>query len=153
MTLWHEVDERVLRWVFSLPPSWEMHSHDFELVEPAPFDPIPGLDSRQVHESLARVVSFGLIDGDEGPAMQSTMWSKLRVTARGMIVLGEWPDLDRVAAAAAIHRLLAALAEGAPSDEQPALRRAAGTVAHLGDDVVRGTAADIARTIAKDVVD
>lgn len=125
-TLWERVDEPVLRWAASLPPSLEMELHTLELREPQQFAPIPGLDSRDVHESLGRLVSHRLVDGFDSPTMQSTSWSKLRVTAFGWIVLGEWPDLDLVATAASLHRLLRALAEQAPEGERGPLLRAAG---------------------------
>jgi hypothetical protein len=75
--------------------------------------------------------------------MGNSTWSRLRVTAAGLIVLGEWPDLDRVATASSLHELLRALSEDAP-EERSALRRTAGSVARTADEVLRGTAADIA---------
>lgn len=144
VTLWTDVDEPVLRWVASLPPSLEMQMFDFELDEPKPFEPIEGLETRQVHDALARLASHGLIDSRESPTMGQTSWHALRVTARGLIVLEEWPDLDRVASAAAIHRLLTLLADGAPEEEKPALRRAAGAVSRTASEVITGVVVDIA---------
>src|SRR6266540_5509492 len=66
--------------------------------------------------------------GSTPPPLASTDWSKLRVRASGWIVLGEWPDLERVATAASLHRLLRALADDAPEEERGALVRAAGVV-------------------------
>ena len=105
---------------------------DLELRDPEPFEGIPGLTSRDVEESLLRLLSDGLIDGMESAAFGNSTWSRLRVTARGLIVMGEWPDLDRVATAASLHRLLRALSEDAPEDDQTALRRAAGVVGTNG---------------------
>jgi hypothetical protein len=152
-TLWDEVDEPVLRWVFSLPPSLSMELHTLELREPEPFEPIPGLDSRQIHDALSRLVSHGFVDGRESAAMQSSTWNALRVTAQGLIVLGQWPDLDRVASAAAIHRLLTALAEDAPVEERSALKRAAGAVSRTAAEVITGTVTDVARAAGREVVD
>jgi hypothetical protein len=149
-TLWEHVDEPVLRWVASLPPSLEMELHEFQLREPQPFAPIDGLDTRNVRESLHRLRSHGLIAGDESLTTHDESWHKLRVTAFGWVVLGEWPDLDRVATAASIHRLLRALADEAPEQERNPLVRAAGVVSRTADEVVRGTAADIARTIGRE---
>jgi hypothetical protein len=149
-TLWDQVDEPVLRWVASLPPSLEMELHEFQLRESEPFAPIEGLDTRDVRESLHRLRSHGLIAGDESLSTHDETWHKLRVTAFGLVVLGEWPDLDRVATAASIHRLLRALADEAPEQERTALVRAAGVVSRTADEVVRGTAADIARTIGRE---
>jgi hypothetical protein len=140
----------VLRWVTTLPPSFEMEGYRLELREPEALDELPGLTSRDVHESLLRLQSHRLVDGRESRAMQSSTWSMLRLTALGLIILGEWPDLDRVGTAASLHRLLRALAEEAPQEERSPLVRAAGVVSRTADEVVRGTAADIAGTIGRE---
>lgn len=152
-TLWERTDEPVLRWVAALPSSLAMEIHLLERAEPQQVEGLPGLTSREVHESLQRLASYGLIDGDEGPPVASVTWSKLRVTAFGWIVLGEWPDLDRVASAASLRGLLLALADNAPEEERGPLRRAAGIVSRTTDDVVRSTAADIARTLGREAAD
>jgi hypothetical protein len=130
-----------------------MELHQFSLREREPFEAIPGLDSHDVNESLLRLFSHGLIDGEEHRSMGFTTWAKLRVTASGWIVRGEWPDLDRVATAASMHRLLRALSDKAPDEERGALRRSAGVVARTGDDVIRGTAIDIAATIGREIAE
>jgi hypothetical protein len=154
-TLWDRVDEPVLRWVASLPPTLapDRSLLELEIRDPEPFEPNPNLNSAEVHESLKRLVSHGLVDGKATDFMQSTTWSRLRVTAFGLIVLGEWPDLDRVATAAALHRLLRALADNAPEEDRSALRRAAGVIGRTGDEIVRGTAADIAGTLGREAAD
>jgi hypothetical protein len=152
-TLWERIDEPVLRWVAGLPPSFEMELHDLELREPEPFEALPGLTSQDVHEALLRLQSYGLIDGVEGKPMRSATWSRLRVTAKGLIVLGEWPDLDRVATAAGLHRLLRALAEEAPEEQRGTLVRAAGVVSRTADAVVRGAATDVAGSVGREVAD
>jgi hypothetical protein len=151
-TKWHRVDEPILKWVASLGSvkgsDTQVH---LELREPVPFEGVPGLTSQEVQESLLRLLSHGLIDGLESAAMGNSTWSRLRVTANGLIVLGEWPDLDRVATAASLHRLFRALSDHAPEDDQTALRRAAGVVARTADDVLRGTVADVAGSAGEDV--
>jgi hypothetical protein len=52
-------------------------------------------DDATATHALDRNLSYGLIDGQAADALQETTWSKLRLTARGLIVRGEWPDLDR----------------------------------------------------------
>ena len=130
-----------------------MELYELEFREPEPFAAIDGLSTRDVRDSLHRLRSHRLIDGDDSLSTQDETWHKLRVTAFGWIVLGEWPDLDRVASAASIHRLLRALAEEAPEAEQSALRRAAGVVSRTADEVIRGTAADIAGEVGREVAD
>lgn len=152
-TKWERVDEPVLRWIATLPPSLGMKSYHLELREPEPFAELPGLSSRDVHESLLRLRSHRLIDGRESGAMRNSTWSMLRPTASGLIVLGEWPDLDRVATAASLHRLLRALGEEAPDEERGALVQAAGVVSRTADAVLRGTATDIAGTIGREAAE
>jgi hypothetical protein len=126
-TLWDRVDGPILGWVASLGSVLQSDNRvDLELREPERFEPVPSLTSRDVQQSLRRLDSYGLIEAIESAAFGNSSWSRLRVTARGLIVLGEWPDLDRVANAASLHRL------------------AAGVVARYSDEVLRGTAADLA---------
>jgi hypothetical protein len=144
-TLWDRVDGPILGWVASLGSVLQSDNRvDLELREPERFEPVPSLTSRDVQQSLRRLDSYGLIEAIESAAFGNSSWSRLRVTARGLIVLGEWPDLDRVANAASLHRLLRALSDDAPDADRPALRRAAGVVARYSDEVLRGTAADLA---------
>jgi hypothetical protein len=130
-----------------------MELHTFDVREAGAFPPIPPLDTNEVTESLARLVSHGLVDGEERGTFGTTIWAKLRVTAQGWIVLGEWPDLDRVATAASFHRLLRALAEDAPAAEKHALVRAAGVLSRTADDVVRATVADVAGELGAEAVE
>ena len=62
------------------------------------------------------------------------------MTARGLIALGEWLDLETVATATGVHALLTSLAELAEEPEKKTLlRRAAGAAVGFADRVVRGT--------------
>jgi hypothetical protein len=66
-----------------------------------------------------------------------SIWSQLRVKADGLIILGEWPDLDRVASAQGVVVLLTELAaETTNPEDQKTLRRAAGAVGRLGEGIV-----------------
>jgi hypothetical protein len=152
-TLWDRIDEPILRWVASLASVWDPGAArvDLELRDPEPFEPVPGLTSRDLQESLLRLRHHRLIHGTESAAMGNSTWTGLRITAAGLIVIGEWPDLDRVATAASIHRMLLALAEDAPSPDQTALRRAAGVIGRTGDEVLRSTAADVAAAAGEEL--
>lgn len=150
-TLWNRVDEPVLRWVASLPSSLTVEPYRLEVRDPEPFEPIAGLDGREVDESLRRLRSHRLVDGQSADAIGNSTWSSLRVTAAGLVVLGEWPDLDRVASAASLNRILRSLAESAPKAERSALLRAAGGVARTGDEVLRSTVSELAHDAGKDL--
>jgi hypothetical protein len=150
-TLCETIDEPMLRWVATLPPSLAMELHKLQIRKPELFPHVDGVDSRQSHESLLRLLSAELIGSDHSPTTHYESWFKLRLTARGWIVLGEWPDLDRVATAVSIQSLLRALAEDAPEEERPALLRAAGVASRTIDDVVRETLAEVAHGAGEDV--
>jgi hypothetical protein len=150
-TLWDRVDEPILAWVASLGSAMDVGTQlNLELREPEPSEDVPRLTSRDVQESLLRLRSHGLIDGREAAAFGNSTWTSLRVTAAGLIVMGQWPDLDRVATAASLHRLLRALSDAAPTEDQTALRRAAGVVGRTADDVLRSTAADVAGSLGEE---
>ncbi len=146
MALWDEVDERVLRWVASLPsPFFEQGTIDFNTREAPPFASIEGLNERQVVESLNRLRGHGFIDGQDAGFMGGgETWHDLRARPLGLIYLGEWPDLDLVASAASLHKVLRLAAEDAPDEERTALLRAAGVVGRTVDGVIRDTLSDVA---------
>ncbi len=76
-------------------------------------------------------------------------WSQLRLTAHGLVLLGEWPDLDRVASAQGLTVLLAELAEEAgDTDDKKALRMAAGAVGRLGEGIVSSTVESLGTELA-----
>jgi hypothetical protein len=147
-TLWERVDERVLRWVAALPPAFENDSIlDFPTRPPRPFEPITGLDTQEVGEALRRLYEAGFIGGKN----DYDSWYDLRLAPRGLVLLGEWPDFELAASAAALHNVLRAVAEQAPEAERDAIVRAAGVLGRTVDDVVRGTLADVAHAGGEDI--
>jgi hypothetical protein len=144
MSTWDEVDELVLRWLFAQDanPDWGGRTDNL-VLRPTP-EPQPAfdgeLDARQVDEALTRLRGYEVIAGERGATTHYAFWSQLRVRAKGLILLGEWPDLDRVASAQGLTVLLTELAnEAQDPDDRTALRRTAGTVGRLGDDIVNST--------------
>jgi hypothetical protein len=154
MTVWDEIDDGVLRWVFALPPSFDTHEIlDFPINEPIPFGPIPELDTGAVTKSLERLRGHGLIAGECSRWFGGDGWHDLRVTARGLMYLGEWPDLDLVATAASMNQLLRLAAAEAPETDRPVLLRAAGVVGRTVDGVVRGTLAEVAHAGGEEIAE
>jgi hypothetical protein len=140
-TLWDRVDERVLAWVAALPPAFSSSEiHDFSPRPPEPFEPLPDLDTREVGESLRRLHEAGFISGES----KHDSWWDLRLAPRGLVCLGEWPDIDLVASSITLHRVLLAVAEDAPEAERDVVTRAAGVLGRTVDGVVRDTLAEIA---------
>src|SRR5687767_7021575 len=124
-TLWERVDERVLRWVAARPPTLTSSEIlDFPTNPPQPFALIPELNTDEVGASLRRLHAAGFIGGKN----DYESWHDLRLGPRGLVYLGEWPDLELVASALTLHRLMRAVADEAPAEEKDALTRAAGVV-------------------------
>jgi hypothetical protein len=106
-----------------------------------------------MHEALLRLASYGLVDGQCNGTSAFEIWTHLRITAAGLIALGEWPDLDRVMSAVAIRSLLLRLADEAPEAEKSPLRRAAGLVARMGGDAVRDTLGELTGAATRDLLE
>src|SRR3954451_267950 len=86
--LWYVVDERVLRWVLSLPSTFDPSDDprlNLEQVEPKPVQvpELEGLDSEQVDDSLRRLRSAALIDGKESGSIDANVTYH---TGRGAIL-------------------------------------------------------------------
>ena len=101
---------------------------------------MPGLDTAEVGASLRRLGDAGFIAGRS----DYESWWDLRLAPRGLVYLGEWPDLELVASAATLHRVLRAVADEAPPAERAALVRSAGVVGRTVDAVVRDTLGEVA---------
>ena len=157
--LWQR-DERVLRWVTKeYRRTHGRFDFEYETNPPQPVAELDGMFSTELQASLWRLHQFSLIHA-EAPAdpncracdtdrprnvMVGTMaWSRLGPTASGLIALGEFPNLDRITSAAGIRAMLDALANWAPEEAASRLRKAAGLVAALDDDVLRATLARVA---------
>jgi hypothetical protein len=153
MSTWIESDEPTLRWLREqgssfLPETWILRLGLRQSVEPAA--EVPSLDSEQMDRALTRLHGHGLIDGRRQEAIGFASWSGLRLTARGMQVLGEWPDLDQLTSAVGIKMLLDELAKSAAdTDDQGALRRMVGVIGEVGE----GVALNALNTAAGDLGD
>lgn len=152
MTTWEQIDEPVLRWVAALPNPLVHHDiQEFNRSNPEPFDPIPHLDTAQIGAALVRLSSAALIGGRFDDLGSSVLCWQLYVAPCGLQVLGEWPDLDAVASAVGMRRLLLALAEQASDpEEQGALKGAAGLVGRTASDVIRDAIGEIAADATKE---
>jgi hypothetical protein len=148
LSVWDRVDERVLLWVASLPPSFTSDEIlDFPSHSPPQFEPIEGLDTREVGEALRRLYDAGFIRGKN----DYESWFELRLGPNGLIYLGEWPDIELAASALTLHNLLRAVAEQAPVDDRDAITRAAGVVGRTVDGVIRDTLAEVAHAAGEDL--
>jgi hypothetical protein len=143
MSTWTESDEPVLRWLQEqgssfLPETWHLQLGLRDSVEPS--DEAPGLNSEQMDQALTRLLGHGLIAGRRQETIGYASWSGLRITARALQVLGEWPDLDQLTSAVGMKMLLNELAKSAADPEdQGALRRMVGIIGEVGEGIALST--------------
>lgn len=113
--------------------------------EPETLPQFRGRDNAEVDAALVRLADHMLIAGDRVETTGYARWGSGRLRAQGRILLGEWPDLDRIASATELQTLVALLAEGADdAADRAALRQTAGAVARIGEGVIEETIASIA---------
>jgi hypothetical protein len=150
---WDEIDEPVLRWLLAqeADPGWTGMLRDLALrpkLEPqSAFD--GDLDSLQVDKALTRLRDHGLIAAEREETTHYAIWSQLRVKADGLIILGEWPDLDRVASAQGVVTLLTELAaETSNPEDQKSLRKAAGAVGRFSEGIVNSALESVGGELA-----
>jgi hypothetical protein len=140
MSTWTEIDECVLRWLLDQDsnPDWDGRIKLVVHGESQSFRDLNGeIDSRQADEALTRLHSYDLIAGVRTGTVIVALWSGLRLAPRGLILLGEWPDLDRVASLEGLQAVFAGLANQAEdAGDRTALRRTAGAIGRLGEGIV-----------------
>ena len=152
VSTWTDIDERVLRWLLDQDsnPNWDGRSKLVVHGELQPFPDFNGeLDSRQVDEALRRLRAHGLIAGERSGTVMVGFWSGLRLTSGGLILVGEWPDLDRVASIQGLQVVIARLAEQAEdASDSAALRRTAGAIGRLSEGLVNATLESLGEELA-----
>ena len=143
MSKWSEIDEPVLEWLHAqsssaLPQPWQLRLGLRREVEPP--EEVPGVDSEEMDQALVRLEEHHLIAGRRQETIGYAYWSGLRVTARGMQILGEWPDLDQLTTAVGLKLLINELADAAGDvNDQSALRRLVGVIGEVGEGVALNT--------------
>jgi hypothetical protein len=147
VTTWTEIDEPILRWFLEREedPEWTGRLHLTMRPQPEPLPEFGGLDNMQVDAALVRLQDHMLISGERTETTGYARWSWLRLRAEGLILLGEWPDLDQIASAIGLQTLIAALADDVDdAEDRRSLRQTAGAVGRLGEGVIEETIASIA---------
>lgn len=148
-TTWDAVDEPVLRWVQSLPPSMET-SELFDLHAARGSSPIEGLEPGEVDAALQRLVGYGFVAANSD---DFGLWWRLRLAPAGLRYFGEWPDVENAVSAATLRRVVRELADQAPAEQQDAVTRAAGVIGRTADGVLRGTLSEIAHAAGGDLAE
>lgn len=132
---WDELELPVLQWTLSAGGDTGVLPYDGD----EPFPAIPGLTKPEVADAIARLEEHELIAATSSSStMAYRMWFGVRPTADGLRVLGEWPPAESSTVNDALVHILRALADSAElsTPEQTAARRAAGTIATTGGDLV-----------------
>jgi hypothetical protein len=156
VTTWANVDEPVLRWISTLPPIFDPNAGPrlaLPTVTPQPVaEPaLSGLDSYEVDESLKRLSSAGFIDGKRHGHSQGCEWRELRLTAKGLQLVDQWPNFDQAASAVGMQLALSLLADDATDSEtKSAVKRSAGAVGNLADAILKGTLSGVATEVGRD---
>jgi hypothetical protein len=152
MSTWTEIDEPALRWLLEQDsnPDWGGRIKLVVYGQPQPFRDLDDeIDSRQADEALTRLESHGLIAGVRTGSAMAAFWSGLRLAPRGLILLGEWPDLDRVASLEGLQAVFTGLAKQAEdAGDRTALRRTAGAIGRLGEGIVESTIESLGEELA-----
>ena len=132
---WEELELPVLQWVFRHGDdgTGQLRHHTEDR-----FEAIPHLTEPQVAEAIKRLAGHGLVSGEPSATNSYESWHRVRTTADGLRVLGEWPPAEPATVNIALARILRALADSdqLPETDQDAARRAAGTIASTAGEVV-----------------
>jgi hypothetical protein len=137
---WSDVDLPVLKWVFEASALEDAETGD--LRDSDDESPVAGVSQRDLIASLRRLHGHGLIAGEDAASFQTETWFKLRPTADGLRVLGEWPPKRAADVNRTIALILQRLADEAEDPEEAKVyRRGAGAVARFGGSVL----ADVAK--------
>jgi hypothetical protein len=153
VALWDHLDGPVLRWVYGLPSILEQDvMYELATRHPVDSDEIAGVRSNEVHDALVRLCDHELIAGECSLRPGGADWYALRVTAGGLVVLGDWPDVDRVASVSSLQLLLQQFAaDSEDDDERTLLRRAAGAIGRIGAELVKGTWTNVASGVGREL--
>jgi hypothetical protein len=145
---WEQLEAPVLRWVLE---HGDRGTPQLPYRGQEPFEGIPELTESQVADALKRLTQYDLVAG-VGPVATNAYerWERLRPTADGLRVLGEWPPAEGAAVNVALARILRGFAETDEVDdeERSAARRAAGTLSQMAGDVVMDVAQEEMRRLA-----
>jgi hypothetical protein len=148
---WEELELPVLCWVLGdgLGGTGELGHGSTE-----PFAELPELTHAQVEEALTRLEQHGLVVALTKRVETSdyTEWPRLRVSADGLRVLGEWPPDDSATLQQALVAVLLQFADELPDDEAGPVRRTAGGIARFAHDVIAGAAQNELQRLGEDIV-
>jgi hypothetical protein len=149
---WEELELPVLRWVLSVGDggTGELGHGSGE-----PFAGLPELTQAQVEDALTRLEEFGLVVALTARVETSDYieWPRLRVSADGLRVLGEWPPHDSATLQQALVAVLTQFADELPEDDARSVRRTAGGIARFAHGVVADAAQGELKRLGKEAAE
>ncbi len=91
-----------------------------------------------IHQTILQLVDAGYVEHGEVSYYHPSgvTFTGLRVTGRGLQVLGEWPRFEAIVSPVTLAELVEHLADYAPADEATDVRRAAGVVGGMARTAV-----------------
>jgi hypothetical protein len=129
---WEELEWPVLRWAHD---SVWAQTGGLEHLSDKRSTVLPSLTDRQLDDALRRLADHGLIVGERTEAL-TVWWTKVRPTADGLRVLGEWPPVEAATLNVTLARVLRTLAGDLDEETATATKRAASTLSRMSGEVV-----------------
>jgi hypothetical protein len=150
MSVWTDRDYVVLRWLHDHPPYAEVLRTNWMSREP--HTDLPELTDQDVHLAVETLHDEGLVDYRDRSwdSAGGVSWTAFQVSGAGLQALGEWPVFEVLTSPAELGRLLDALAELAPSEEEDTnLRTAARTARTKTAEALQSLAAGAVGAIVR----
>jgi hypothetical protein len=143
----------------ALPVLEALHNRDSELASTGILflgggeNDILGLDlaPETSHQTILQLVDAGYVEHGELSYYHPSgvAFTGLRVTGRGLQVLGEWPRFEAMVSPATLAELVERLADYAPADEAKDLRRATGVLGGMARNAMFDVALGLGKAWAR----
>lgn len=144
---WDRIDLPVLRYVEEFP-----YHMQWQFNRRGPTEELPEFEGEELDDALRRLEGHRLVWWHERiETIGLFVFVRLRLTPRGLRVLGEWPPSEGAQLGSALVQVLLLLADDADEPEAKPLRRAAGAVGRFAGDVVSDVAKGELKRMGGDV--
>jgi hypothetical protein len=103
------------------------------------------LSDDAIHDTILQLGDLGYVEYKDisYTTRGSATFIGLRVTGRGLQVLGQWPRFEALVSPATLAEVVGRLADYAAPEEAPPMKRAAGVIRRLGAAGLRSAAIGI----------
>jgi len=110
-----------------------------------------GLSDDAIYDTVLQLRDIGYVEYDkvEHSHPGGATFTGFAVTGRGLQVLGEWPRFEALVSPVTLAALIERLAEFAPPEEVPTMKRAASAVRRIGSAGLRSAAIGIGAQVLR----